>query len=172
LINGRRKIPAPYRAAGVVVLVAAAVFAWHRSSSSDERAIRDRLESLRTEVNASTADGPGTLTRAVQIGSYFTENAVVDLGKGTASINGRETLMGMAARLQPRTAAFRLELDDIGAKIAPDGGSAEVSLTVSFVLRSIPNGDESRDAREFALALTKAGGTWRIARATAVETLR
>lgn len=168
----RRKIPVAYRAAGVVALAAAALFAWHRWSSGDERAIRDRLESLRTDVNASTAGGLGTLARAEQIGSYFTEDAVVDLGKGAASINGRETLMGMAARLLPRTAAFRLELDDIGVKMAPDGAAADVTLTASFILRSIPTGDESRDVREFALALTKAGGTWRIARATAVETLR
>lgn len=168
----RREIPVAYRAAGIIALSAVALFAWDRRLSGDERALRNRLESLRTDVNASTAGGPGTLTRSEQIGSYFTEEAVVDLGKGTASINGRETLMGMAARLQPRTAAFRLELDDIGVKMAPDGAAAEVRLTASFILRSIPTGDESRDAREFTLALTKAGGTWRIARATAVETLR
>lgn len=165
-------MPVAYRTAGIVALAAAALFAWHRWSSGDERAIRDRLESLQAEVNTSTAGDLGPLARAAQIGSYFTEDTVVDLGKGTAAINGRETLMGMAARLQPRTAAFRLEFDDIGVKMAPDGTSAEVGLTASFILRSIPSGDESRDAREFALALTKAGDTWRIARATAVETLR
>jgi hypothetical protein len=160
-----------YRLAGIVALVAGALFAWYHLSSGDERAIRDRLESLRTDLNASTA-GSGTLARAQQIGSYFTEDAVVDLGKGTASINGRETLMGMAARLQPRIAAFRLALDDIGVKMAPDGEAAEVTLTAIFVLRSLGTGDESRDARELALAMTKAAGTWRIARVTAVEVVR
>jgi hypothetical protein len=168
----RGKIPVAYRAAGIVALAAAAFFAWHRWSSADEREIRDRLESLCAEVNAGTAGGSGPLARAEQIGSYFTEDAVVDLGKGTAAINGRQTLMGMAARLQPRTAAFRLEFDDIGVTMAPDGSAADITLTASFILRTIPTGDESRDAREFALALTKASGAWRIARATAVETLR
>ena len=59
-------------------------------------------------MNASTKDGLGTAARAAQIGSYFTEDAVVDFGGGSRPIQGRETLMGMAARLQPRTAAFRM----------------------------------------------------------------
>lgn len=165
-------VPVAYRAAGIVALAMLALFVWQRWSSVDERAIRDQLESLCAEVNAGASVGSGTLSRAEQIGSYFTDDAVVDLGKGTAAINGRDTLMDMAARLQPRTSAFRLELDDIGVKMAPDGAAADVTLTASFTLRSLPTGDESRDAREFALALSKAGGTWRIARATAVETLR
>jgi hypothetical protein len=80
--------------------------------------------------------------------------------------------MGMAARLQPRTAAFRLELDDVGVEIVPDGNAADVLLTASFVRRIISTGDESRDAREFALVLAKADGIWRISRITAIDTLR
>ena len=53
-------------------------------------------------MNASTKDGLGTALRAAQIGSYFTEDAVVELGEGAAPIKGRDTLMGMVARLQPR----------------------------------------------------------------------
>lgn len=149
-----------------VVTVALAWVLWQRVSSADERAIRARLEALCAEINASA------VARPEQIGSYFTEDAVVDLGKGTAAINGRQTLIGMAARLQPRTAAFRLAFDDIGVTLSPDRTAADVALTASFVLRRLPTGDESRDAREFSVALTRADGAWRIARATAVEVLR
>jgi hypothetical protein len=80
--------------------------------------------------------------------------------------------MDMAARLQPRTAAFRLDLDDVGIELVPGGTAADVMLTASFVRRSISTGEESRDAREFAVVLLKTDGTWRISRITAIDTLR
>ena len=155
---------------GLAVL---AVFAaWRTRETGDERTIRGRIEALRTDVNASTVDGFGAAARAAQIGGYFTDDAVVELGGGSVPIRGRETLMGMAARLQPRTAAFRLDLDDVGIEMVPGGVAADVMLTASFVRRSISTGEESRDAREFALVLVKTDGTWRLSRITAIDTLR
>jgi hypothetical protein len=159
-------------AAGAVALAGVAFVVWSRSGSGDERLIRDRLEALRTEVNSSTTGSFGSVARAANIGSYFTEDVVVDLGESTAPIHGRLTLMGMAERLQPRTAAFRMELDDVGVELGPGAATADVTLTVSFIRQSIPAGEESRDAREFALGLSKDGGTWRIARVTAIDVLR
>ena len=160
------------RAVVVLALGGLAVFAWHTREGGEERTIRERIEALRTEVNASTVDGLGTAGRAEQIGSYFTDDAVVELGGGSVPIRGRETLMDMAARLQPRTAAFRLDLDDVGIELVPGGTAADVMLTASFVRRSISTGEESRDAREFAVVLVKTDGTWRISRITAIDTLR
>jgi SnoaL-like protein len=160
------------RVAGVVALAAVAFVVWSRWESDDDRAIREQLEALRTEVNRSTPDGLANIARAAKIGSYFTEDVVVDLGEGTAPIRGRLTLMGMAERLQPRTAAFRMELDDVGIEMTPGATTADATLTASFIRRSISTGEESRDAREFALGLIKTGGTWRIARVTAIDVLR
>ncbi len=148
------------------------VVAWRSRATPDERAIADRLDALRTEVNASTRDGFGTAARAAQIGSYFTDDAVVELGRGSPPITGRDTLMGMVARLQPRTAAFRMDLDDVTIDVVPGSDAADVLLTASFVRRSISTGEESLDAREYALVLNKTDGTWRIARITAIDTLR
>jgi hypothetical protein len=159
------------RAVVVLVLAALALFAWRTRETGDERAIRERIEALRTEVNVSTRDGLGIAARAAEIGSYFTEDAIVELGAGS-TIRGRETLMDMTARLQPRTAAFRLDLDDVGIELVPGGVAADVTLTASFVRRSLSTGEESRDAREFALVLVKTDGTWRISRITAIDTLR
>ena len=163
------------RAAGgalILALAAGSYFAWHGRGTGDERAIRARLEGLRAEINSSTTDGLGTVAHAAQIGSYFTDNLVIDLGEGSSPIRGRETLIGMAARLQPRTAAFRLELDDVTVEMVPGSAAADVTLTASFVRRSLSTGEQSRDAREFALACEKNGGTWRISRVTAIDTLR
>ena len=157
----------------VSALVLFGVFAFGRTrDGAVVGAIRQRLEALRAEVNASTMDGAGTAARAVQIGTYFTDDAVVDLGGGAAPIHGRETLTGMAARLQPRTSAFRLDLDDVGIEVVPGGTAADVLLTASFVRRTISTGEQSRDAREFALVLVKTDGTWRISKITAIDTLR
>jgi len=129
----------------VLVLAALAAFAWRTRETGDKRAIRERIEALRTEVNVSTRDGLGTAARSAQIGSYFTEDAIVELGGGS-SIRGRATLMDMTARLQPRTAAFRLDLDDVGIEMMTGDVAADVILTASFVRRS-STGEESRDAR-------------------------
>ena len=156
----------------LLVLLAAAILAWRSRATPDEREIEARLGALRNEVNASTKDGLGTALRAAQIGSYFTDDAVVELGEGAAPIKGRDTVMGMVARLQPRTAAFRMDLDDITIDMAPGSTAADVLLTASFVRRNISTGEESLDAREYALVMTKADGTWRISRITGIDTLR
>ncbi len=167
-MNRRRVV----RAVLLLALGGAAWFAWRSRESGDERAIRARLEALRNEMNASTTDGLGTLARAAQIGGYFTDDVSIELGEGATPIHGRETLMGMAARLQPRTAAFRLDLDDISVELPPGANTADVLLTASFIRRSLSTGEESRDAREFSLVCQKGAGTWRIARVTAIDTLR
>jgi SnoaL-like protein len=159
-------------AAVLVVLVGAGVFAWRTRETPDEREIRSRLDSLRTEVNTSTKDGVGVALHAAQIGGYFTADALVELGEGAAPIKGRETLVGMVARLQPRTAAFRMDLEDITIEMVPGTDTADVLLTASFARRNISTGEESLDAREYALVMTKTDGTWRIARITAIDTLR
>ena len=159
------------RATIVIAVVAIAALAWRRGHVGEEDAIRARLETLSQEVNASVTDGLGMAARGAAIGGFFTEDVEVDLGQGTAPIIGRETLVGMAARLQPRTAAFRLALADIGIRMTSRDEAAEATLTASFIRRSISTAEESIDAREFSLLLTKAGGVWRIARITAVSPL-
>jgi hypothetical protein len=159
--------------AGVIAAAGAGgAYLWLDRPNQDERAIRSRLEALRQEINTSTIDGLGTVAHAAQIGNYYTDDVKIELGEGTAEIQGRETVMGMAARLQPRTAAFRMELDDVTVEMVEGRGAADVLLTASFVRRSLSTGEESRDAREFAVVCQKSGGTWRIARVTAVDTLR
>jgi len=155
-----------------VALAGLAYVTWRGRQSDDERAIRSRIDALRKEINASTTDGLGTLAHAAQIGSYFTEDVTIDLGEGATPIHTRDTLMGIAARLQPRTAAFRLDVDDVSVEMVPGAAAADVLLTASFVRRSLSTGEESLDAREFSLVCQKDGGTWRIARVTAIDTLR
>lgn len=154
---------------GVALL---ALVGWHLWSPAEERLVRSRLESLVNEFNDETTDGIGSLAKAVALASYFTEDVQVDLGPGSTPIEGREALVGAGAALQPRIASLRVGIEDVGVTIDESRTSANVTLTASVTRRSFTTREESLDAREFALALTKADGTWRIARVTAVDALR
>jgi hypothetical protein len=158
--------------AAIAVIAAAAAAMWWYTSRSDEAEIRRRLDRLATEINAGVTEGLGTTVRAATIGTYFTDDVTIDLGPGTAPLHGRETLVGMAARLQPRTSVFRLNFVDITPKVAQDRASATVSLTAEIINTSVSTGEQALDAREFAFEMTRASGVWRISRVTSVETIK
>ena len=103
-----------------LVALLSLITAWLLWPPNNDRRIRRRLTALADEFNSSTSDGLGLAAKAVRIGDYFTNDVIVDLGEGSSTIVGRDTLMGMAARLQPRTAgpaprtaAFTLRVADI-----------------------------------------------------------
>ena len=158
--------------AAVLVTASLAAFAvagwahWNRESSVVTR----RLEALAGEVNAGTTDGSGLAARAAELSHYFTGDVVIDLGQGTSQVRGRATVLDMMSRLQPRTSAFQLRLTDTTVTLAPDGRAADAVLTAEFIRRG--GGEDSIDARELAIQLTKADGTWRIHHLTVVEAFR
>ena len=153
------------------LVVAGLGFWWWKGGSSAEREVRALFDGFAREFNSGASDGIGLLARAAHIGEYFTPDVVIDLGQGGPPIQGRETLMGMASRLQPRTSAFVLEFDDVNVEF-PDPDHGEVTFTALFRRRSQGSGDESIDAREFAGDVVRAGGRWRVSRVVAIDTLR
>ena len=160
-------------AAAAAVVIGLAVAGWYAFGPAEEgAAVRGRLRMFADEVNGGSTSGLDPSTRAARFGAFFTEDADVDLGQGTAPIRGRATIIGMAERLQPRTAAFRLEFEDVTVAMAPGGDSADVHLTAKFIRRSISTGEQSLDAREFMLGMRRIGDTWLIARVTAIDTLK
>jgi SnoaL-like domain len=166
-MRGARLAPIALAAA----LVAAAVFGWRAWTGGEERVIRARLASLVAEINARPGEGLGAVAHAAEIGSYFTEDVQIDLGPGTNPIQGRPMLIGMASRLGSRLSAFELVLEDVVVELTGDT-AADVRLTASFVRRDTAAGLEPMDPSEFAVDMTRADGTWRIARLTVVQILR
>ena len=154
-----------------VVLVAGAALWWWRGGSSAEREIRGVFANFAAEFNSGASDGLGLVARAAHIGQSFTPDVVVELGQGSPPIQGREILMGMASRLQPRTAAFVLELDDVNVELK-DQTHADVTFTALIRRRSVASGEESIDAREFAAEVVHFDGRWRVSRVVAIDTLR
>ncbi len=154
----------------VIVLVAGV---WYFSQANDQTAgVRRRLQSLSDEVNRSTTDGRGPEARAAQLGAFFTDDVDIDLGAGAAPIRGRATVVSMAERLQPRTAAFKLVFEDVTVVLAPGENAADVHLTAEFIRRNLLTGEQSLDAKEFTLALRLVSNEWQIQRVTAVDTLK
>ena len=92
----------------------------------------------------------------------------MDLGQGSEPVRGRETVIGMAARLQSGTGALTVGIHDVNATIA-EGGSADVDLTATLTRREERAREPSIDAREFELGMRKVNGDWLIARVTAVD---
>jgi len=155
----------------IAVVVAALAAAWWWTGHDEAATVRNRLTALAADINASAGEGLGSLARAAQIGGYFTPDVVVDLGPGSTPIRGRDTVMAMAARLQPRTTAFTLKLADINVALDEAKTSGTVDLTAEFTRRA-PGADDALDAREFALKVVKADGAWQIAQITAVDPVR
>ena len=85
-------------------------------------------------------------------------------------LQGRETLMGMSARPQPRTAAFTLQLLDINVEMGQQS-TAEVNLTATFRRRTAA-GEESIDARELLITMARIDGEWRASHVKAIEPFR
>ena len=159
-------------AAIAALVVCGSAWAWFAFRPGPEARIERRLQALAAEFNESATDGLGTAARAARIGSYFTDDVVVDLGRGTPPIHGRETLIGMTARLQPRTAVLRLELLDITV-VLRSHDTADVSLTATFGRRAIgAESAESVDARELAITMIETGGEWRLSRVGVVDPFR
>jgi hypothetical protein len=155
----------------VVAVVAAAgvIWLWQGRASPQEKQIRRRVADFTAEFNAAAPDGVRAAARAARLGQFFTSDAVVELGRGATAIHGRDTLMGMAARLQPRTADVSIELTDVNVEIV-DEARAEITLTA--VMRRRRAGDESLDAREFVAEVQYIDGDWRASRVAAVDTFR
>jgi hypothetical protein len=156
-------------AVAVLVLAGAGLW-WWRGGSAAEREIRALFHNFANELNSGTTDGLSLLARAAQIGDSFTPDVVVELGQGSTPIHGRETLMGMATRLQPRTAAFVVELDDVSVALR-DPDHADVTFTALIRRKSHESAEESIDAREFAAEVVRTD-RWRISRVVAIDTLR
>ncbi len=160
------------RIAAALAAVLCVFLVWQRWGSADERAVRSRLTALAGDLNRPGGEGLAAVSRAADIGGYFTDDVVVDLGEGTSPIVGRSTLVGMAARLERRTSDANVRFDDVGVTFGRGPGLADVSLTASFARAADASGQASIDAREFVLEMTQASGQWRIARASAIDTLR
>jgi len=111
--------------AGLIIVAAVAAVTWWLFSS-DERRIRSGLEEL-----AQTASIPaneqelGRAARLSRLGRLLTNDVVLDAGQPFGSVNGRETLLGLAAQVRALPGGLRVELKDVTVAARPNGHPAE-----------------------------------------------
>jgi SnoaL-like protein len=155
-------------AAVAVAAVAIAVVGYRVLFPSDEQLIRQRLDSLAATLNHPAAEGLDAMTRAAQVGRAFTDDIEVQTREGM-TIRGKETLMAMVARLQPRAEGLNLQIRDVVVTL-DDPRHAHVELTATYV---DPAGDgRAIDAAEFTLRMVKPVRDWLIARVAPVQVLQ
>ena len=154
----------------LVVVVAAAIGAvialgYPVLFPSEERRIQKQLDELVETVNTPPPDGMAALARAAKIGNAFATDVTVDFGDAPP-VHGRETIMGIASRLQDRARTVNVAIQDVNIVVGTDRTTADVDLTV--VVRM----DDSIDAREFQVQMLKPEDRWLIGRAIAVKILQ
>lgn len=153
----------------LIIAAAGALWLWQGLASPQERQIRRRVADFAAEFNSATTGGLGIVARAARLGQFFTSDAVLELGRGSPAIQSRNTLIGMATRLQPRTADVTLELTDVNVDMADETRAA---ITLTVVTRRRGAEPDSLDAREFVAELQYVDGEWRASRVSAVDTFR
>jgi ketosteroid isomerase-like protein len=152
----------------LAVVAAVAVFRWWRPS--DERRIRAVLEALAEAASEPAGEGLEPLARAAALGRFFTEDVVVDLGPSRRPIEGRDTLVALAAQARPPAGGLRVRFVDVTVTVEAGGATATTRAT-ALVRGTVPGDPEAADARELTMGFRKVGGAWLIARVAAVEPL-
>lgn len=157
------------RIALAVLFGAAAVYAFQQMFPSEEQRIRRQLDAIADHANNLTADLSGAAT-AARLATYFTEDVVIDPGRGVQPLRGRETILALAQTAQVR-GEIRVEVNNADVTVAPDEKSAAVTVTLT-VTRDGGANEQSLDAREVALTMVKRESMWLISHVTAIDTLR
>jgi hypothetical protein len=136
----------------------------------DEGRIQEALDDLAATVGEPGGDGLGQMARAARIGSFFARDVVIDLGQPYARIEGRDTLMALAAKMQVPGEGLDVRFVDVSIDVAPGGTDAVVHLTATVASRGRPF-DSGLDAKELEMNWRKVDDTWLIAHVTGVSTL-
>ncbi len=160
--------PGTRRLAIAGVAVAVAVTAW-QLWPSEARRVRRKLDALASVVNERPHDGLGQIARAAQLAQFFTEDVVIDPGRGAGPIHGRERLLALVSRAPNDGDPFRLAFVDVSVEL-PGADAATAHLTATLSSRDADTGAENVDAREVELQFRRTDD-WRISRITLVDAL-
>jgi hypothetical protein len=151
-----------------VALCAAAAAAWFWPT--DARRVRATLEAAVEAV--STTAGERELERVARVAALMktlAPDVVVETGPGGPSVQGRETVMGLASRVG-MTGPLTVELD--GVELTIDGEAGRATATAFARVRGGTAGEAGAyDGAEVRVDLTRIDGAWLIARVSPDRTL-
>lgn len=159
------------RVAIAVLLVAGLIWGIRRLFPSDREKIVRQLNDLASTVSTAGAETDvARMAKAARIGRFFTEDVTVDLGPPQSPIQGRGTLVALAASAREQ-GRLRVEFIDVQIAIGPGSMSASVDLTAKVSGPDSEDGRPAVDAREFRITFQKVRDEWLISRVEGVRTL-
>jgi hypothetical protein len=149
----------------------------------EEGKIARRLDELAKAASADGEENPVVqMAAGARVARYFSENAVIDRGEGTAPL-GRESIATIAAQARAAMPRLKVRFEDVTITLdSSTSAGAHTTLVIAGGSAPAPDGDVAGfkpgpareaglDARELKVTLEKVDGEWVIARVDALETL-
>src|SRR5262245_3732189 len=153
----------------LIVVLAIGGFITYRWWSSEERAVKKRLDTL-AEALSPPPDGEQTMAaRIADVHGFFAPD--VHINFDSEVIDSRDALVALLGRWQPPKNGFTLAFADVVVHMV-DPDTAHVSLTAEVSSRDATAIEPLLDAREGTLTMKRVDGTWVIAAAETVKTLQ
>lgn len=155
----------------VAAVAALGWWLWQTLFPGDEAQIRKLL--ARTARAASFSSRDGALRRMgsiAEFGNCFTPDVQVyfDMPRqGRFALEGREQMIGLAARSRDSVVAVSVTLVDVSVQLEPDHLSATAGLTA----RADISGEVDFSVQELKVFFRKVNGQWLIYRVESVKTL-
>lgn len=155
----------------VVVAAAAIWLGWRWLVPDDEAQINAVLERIADGIGSGAAEGEvGRLARAASIRTALAPDVVVDAGPPFQRLQGRDAIIGAAARTSATVRNLDIRFPDVSIVVAPDRRSA--SAVVTAEARFDDGARRGLDARELDIAFTRLDGAWVVSGVTLVQPLR
>ena len=155
----------------LLALVAAGFGAWRYVFPSDEARIRAVLHRVAEAATAGAAEGNvARLTRAAAIREDLAPDVTVDAGAPVPRLNGREAVVGAAARMGGIVRNLEITFPDISVAVASDQQSAVAVVTAEAHF----DGSDGRrfEARELEIDFERVDGNWVISAVTVISPIR
>jgi hypothetical protein len=161
------------RAVLVVVVLIGLWAGWRWLFPGDEAQIRAVLERIAEGVGGGGEGGGGVeaLARAASLRNEFAPDVIVNAGPPFQRINGREAIIGAAARLNSATRNLELRFPDATVDVAADRQTATAVVTAEARFDQ-PGGGRGLDARELEVTFRRLDDRWVISAVTLIEPLK
>lgn len=154
----------------LAVVLVAGWTAWQWAFPSDEAQIEAVLERIAENLAGGAAEAEvARLARAASLRHEFAPDVVIDAGEPLQRINGREALVGMAARLHGTVRNLEVRFHDLAIVVAPDRQAA--TATVTAEARFDDGAGRGIEARDLAMTFTRVDGDWVVASVSLIRAL-
>ena len=148
------------------------IWLWGVFFPGPEKIIRKRLRELEALVSFPANQPPlANLTAVQQICARVTPDVEIRVdvrGVGRGQLQGRDHLREALLGFRSTVNGAKVELLDVGVRLAPDKQSAEVSLTA----KARTPRDPDTQFQELKIIMRHQGGHWLVAQVETVKTLR